>query len=154
VPVDYNDADFLAAVRGVAPGVVAAVFDNVGGDTARAAWAMLAPGGVLVSYAIIDAVSGVGSLWPPFLKHLGRILAWKVLPNGKRAPFYDLWAGHRTSPRRYRRRLEHDLGRVLELVRDGAVTANIAARFPLADVVQESKLAESRTLNGKVILVP
>ena len=112
------------------------------------------PGRRAVSYAIIDGVSGAGSLWPPFLNHLGRILAWNALPNGKRASFYDLWAGHRTSPRPYRGRLEHDLGRVLELVRDGAVTANIAARFPLADVVQTSERAESRTLNGKVILVP
>ena len=34
------------------------------------------------------------------------------------------------------------------------ITANIAARFPLTEAVAAMELAESRTLNGKVILVP
>jgi len=59
---------------------------------------LLAPGGALVSYAIIDAVSGTGSLWPPFLRAIGQALLWSALPNGKRATFYDLWSGHRSRP--------------------------------------------------------
>lgn len=152
-PVDYDDPDLARTVRALAPGGVDAVFDNVGGATTRTAWSLLAPGGTLVSYAIVGAVSGSANLWPPFLKHLGRILAWNAWPNGKRATFYDLWAGHRTSKARYRRHLEADLGRVLQLVQDGTITANIAARFSLTDIVSALELAESRTLNGKVILL-
>ncbi|GAA1563388.1 medium chain dehydrogenase/reductase family protein [Brevibacterium picturae] len=153
-PVDYNDPDLAATVRALAPAGVDAVFDNIGGDITRSAWGLLAPGGALVSYAIIGAVSGTGNLWPPFLKHLTRILTWNALPNGKRASFYDLWAGHGTKKARYRKHLEHDLRQVLDLVHDGTITANIAARFPLTDIVQALELAESRTLNGKVILLP
>lgn len=155
VPVDYADPDLASTVRRSAPaGGLAAVFDNVGGETARISWSLLGRGGTLVPYAIIAAVSGTGSLWPPFLRHLGRILTWNALPNGKRATFYDLWAGHGTRGKSYRRRLDEDLTHVLELVRDGVLTANVAARFPLTDISKALELAESRTLDGKVVLVP
>ena len=153
-PVDYADPDLAKTVRALAPAGVDAVFDNVGGATTATAWKLLAPGGTLVSYAIVGAVSKKQNLWPSFLKHLGRILAWNALPNGKRAAFYNLWAGHTTAKARFRRHLENDLGQVLQLVQNGTVTANIAARFPLTDIVQALELAESRTLNGKVILLP
>lgn len=151
-PVDYADPRLADAVRDLAPGGVDAVFDNVGGETTRVAWSLLAPGGVLVAYAIASAVTG--SVWPPFVKAVGRVLLWDLLPNGRRATFYDLWAGHRLRPARFRARLQEDLGTLFGLLADGTVTANIAARFPLTDVVAALELAESRTLNGKVILVP
>ncbi|THG29576.1 zinc-binding dehydrogenase [Naasia lichenicola] len=153
-PVDYNDPDLARRVRALAPRGVDAVFDNIGGATTRASWRLLAPGGAMVSYAIITAVSGTGSLWPPFLKAIGQALLWSALPNGKRATFYDLWSGHRARPARFRRRLEEDLGHVFALLADGTITSNVAARFALEDAAAAFALAESRTLNGKVILLP
>ena len=152
-PVDYAAPDLADRVRALAPAGVDAVFDNIGGATTRTARSLLRRGGTLVSYAIIDAVSGTGSLWPPFLGHIGRITWWNALP-GQRAVFYDLWSGHSRAPKRFRAHLEQDLGRVLELVRDGVLTPRIAARFPLTEVVQAMELAESRTLDGKVVLLP
>lgn len=153
-PVDYNDPDLATRVRALAPEGVDAVFDNVGGDTSRTGWSLLAPGGTLVAYAIIGAVSGTGNLWPPFLTTIGRLQLWNLLPNGKHATFYDLWAGHATRKARFRRHLEHDLTRVFALLADGTITANIAARFPLTDAAAALTLAETRTLNGKVVLLP
>lgn len=154
IPVDYADPDLAATVRELAPTGVDAVFDNVGGETTRVAFSLLARGGTLVTYSIISAVSGGGSLVAPFVKAIGQAMLWSALPNGKRATFYDLWAGHRFRPLRFRRRLESDLGHVFELLRRGTIRANIAARFPLSEAVAALELAESRTLNGKVILVP
>lgn len=154
IPVDYHDPDLDAVVRRIAPGGVDAVFDNIGGATTTTSWELLARGGTLVSYAIIDAVSGTGGLLRPFLGAFGLALLRTALPNGRRATFYDLWAGHRTRPARFRRRLEEDLGHVFEMLRTGTITANIAARFPLSEAAAALELAESRTLNGKVILVP
>lgn len=153
-PIDYHDPDLAGTVRDLAPGGVDAVFDNIGGDTTRTAWTLLAPGGTLVSYAIIEAVSGTGNLGTPFLKALGRILTWNALPNRKHATFYNLWTGHTTRKARFRRHLEADLTQVLTLLADGTLTANIAARFPLTEIAKALELAESRTLNGKVILIP
>ncbi|MGY4859886.1 medium chain dehydrogenase/reductase family protein [Cryobacterium sp. AP23] len=153
-PVDYADPDLAARVREIAPGGVDAVFDNVGGDITRTGFALLAAGGTIVTFSIIQAAAGTGSLVIPFAKALGQALLWSALPNGKRATFYDLWAGHTLRPARFRRHLEHDLTAVLTLLKEGTITANIAARFPLTDVVAALELAESRTLNGKVILLP
>jgi NADPH:quinone reductase-like Zn-dependent oxidoreductase len=153
-PVDYSDPNLAARVRELAPSGVDAVFDNVGGETTRTAFSLLARGGRLVTYSIITAVSGGGPLVLPFVKAIGQALLWSALPNGRSATFYDLWAGHRARPARFRRHLEADLGHVLHLVQDGTITANIAARFALSDTVAALRLAESRTLNGKVILLP
>lgn len=153
-PVDYADPELADRVRELAPGGVDAVFDNVGGQTTRTAFTLLARGGTLVTYSIIAAVAGSGGLVAPFMKAIGQALLWTALPNGRSATFYDLWAGHRFRPARYRRHLEADLGHLFELLERGDITANIAARFPLSDVVAAMELAESRTLNGKVILVP
>lgn len=153
-PVDYNDPQLAARVRALAPGGVDAVFDNVGGDTTRTAFRLLARGGTLVSYAIIAAVAGTGSLWPPFLQAIGRGLVWSALPNGKRATFYDLWAGHATRKARFRRHLQEDLGQVLALLADGTLQPVIAARYPLTEAAAALTLAESRTTNGKIVLLP
>ncbi|MFG6403105.1 medium chain dehydrogenase/reductase family protein [Microbacterium sp. P04] len=154
IPVDYADPNLEATVRRHAPAGVDAVFDNIGGDMAKTSFALLARGGTLVTYAIAKAVSGTGPLMMPFMKTLGQAVLWSALPNGKKATFYDLWAGHTLRPARFRRRLEEDLGHVFELLRTGTITANIAARFPLTEAVAALELAESRTLNGKVILLP
>lgn len=154
IPVDYADPNLSAAVREHAPAGVDAVFDNIGGQITKSSFALLARGGTLVSYAIIDAVSGTGSLMTPFLQAIGQALLWSALPNGKKATFYDLWSGHRYRPARFRRHLEEDLGHVFGLLRDGAISANIAARYQLEDAQKAMRLAESRTLNGKVVLLP
>jgi NADPH2:quinone reductase len=154
IPVDYADPDLAASVRRHAPDGVDAVFDNIGGDNSALSFGLLRRGGTLVIYAIVDAVSGTGPLMSPFLKTIGQALLWSALPNGRKATFYDLWSGHRLRPARFRRRLEHDLGQVFELLDAGTITANIAARFPLTDAAAALELAESRTLNGKVILLP
>lgn len=154
IPVDYADPRLASLVRGHAPSGVGAVFDNIGGDNTRRSFDLLARGGTLVSYAIVTAVSGSGPLMMPFLKAIGQAVLWSALPNGRKATFYDLWAGHTSRPARFRRHLEEDLGRVFALLRDGVISANIAARFPLVEAAAALELAESRTLNGKVILLP
>jgi NADPH:quinone reductase-like Zn-dependent oxidoreductase len=136
------------------PRGVDAVFDNIGGPMMRVSYGLLAPRGALVCYAIIAGVSGTGGLVMPFVKAVSRVLLWNALPNGHRARFYDLWAGHKRRPARFRKHLEEDLGHVFTLLADGSLKANIAARFPLDDVASALALAESRTVNGKIILLP
>ncbi|MBD8101603.1 medium chain dehydrogenase/reductase family protein [Plantibacter sp. CFBP 8775] len=154
IPVDYADPELATRVRELAPDGVDAVFDNVGGETTRTAFGLLARGGTLVTYSIISAVGGTGPLMAPFLLAIGQALLWTALPNGRSSTFYDLWAGHRFRPARFRRHLEADLGEVFRLLEHGDITANIAARFPLTEIVAAMELAESRTLNGKVVLHP
>ena len=153
-PVDYNDPKLAERVRELSPRGVDAVFDNIGGPIARVSYRLLAPRGAYVGYAIIAEVSGTGGLAMPFVKALSRVLLWSALPNGHRAKFYDLWGGHKRRPARFRKHLEEDLGHVFTLLADGSLKASIAARFPLDDAAAALTLAESRTVNGKIILLP
>jgi NADPH:quinone reductase-like Zn-dependent oxidoreductase len=88
------------------------------------------------------------------LKLFGRLMLWNVLPNGRRAGFYNFWAGKRFRPAAFRTRLSEDLTQVLRLVGTGALTPQIAARIPLPEAASALALAESRTVLGKVVIVP
>lgn len=79
---------------------------------------------------------------------------WSVLPNGRRALFYNFWGGKHVRPKRFRRGLASDLSSVLALLKEGAVTPHVAARIPLSEAGKAMTLAESRTVYGKVVLVP
>ncbi|MEN3615987.1 zinc-binding dehydrogenase [Plantactinospora sp. ZYX-F-223] len=90
----------------------------------------------------------------PVLKLFARLNAWNALPNGKSAHFYNLWSGKRRCQTSWQRRLTEDLTQVLRLLADGSLVPQIAAKFALTDTVAALRLAESRTVVGKVIIVP
>lgn len=149
LPVDYH-GDVPAAVREIAPGGVDAVFDHLGIGSVPASWRLLAPGGTLVAYGTAGNLNDTGSKQLPVLKVAARIWAWNTLPNGRHACFYTVWPGRGPA----RERARQDLAQVLQAMADGHITARIAARFPLAQAADAIRLAESRTISGKVILTP
>jgi NADPH:quinone reductase-like Zn-dependent oxidoreductase len=153
IPVDYRNEDVPARVRELAPDGVAAVFDHVGGPGIVDSWRMLARGGTLVSYGTASTRDVPGNPRLPVLRLLGRLWLWNALPNGRRATFFNLWAGARKRDR-FRADLRHDLGEVLGLLQDGAVTAQIARRFPLRDAGAALRYAEQGGIVGKVVLEP
>jgi NADPH2:quinone reductase len=153
IPIDYRNEDVPARVRELAPKGVAAVFDHVGGPGIVDSWRMLAPGGTLVSYGTAATRDVPGNPRLPVLRLLGRLWLWNVLPNGRRATFFNLWAGARNRDR-FRADLRHDLGEVLRLLHDGAITPQIARRFPLRDAGEALRYAEQGGIVGKVVLEP
>ncbi|MEV6614748.1 medium chain dehydrogenase/reductase family protein [Streptomyces sp. NPDC051051] len=153
-PVDYRTDDIPARVRALAPGGVDAVFDHVGGPGIVDSWRLLAPGGTLVSYGSASTRDDEGSGRLPVLKLLGRVWLWNALPNGRHAFFFNVWAGRALSRDRFRARLRADLAQVFTALERGEVTAQIAARLPLAQVADALRLAESGTVAGKVVLTP
>ncbi|MFF9280442.1 medium chain dehydrogenase/reductase family protein [Streptomyces griseosporeus] len=153
-PIDYRTEDIPARVRELAPGGVHAVFDHVGGRSIVDSWHLLAPGGTLVSYGSASTRDDEGSKQWPVLKLLGRVWLWNTLPNGRRAYFFNVWAGRALSRSRFRARLRADLTEVFEALRRGDITARIAAELPLAQAAEAMRLAESGTVAGKVVLHP
>jgi NADPH:quinone reductase-like Zn-dependent oxidoreductase len=151
VPLDYADPRLSEHIRELAPGGVDAAFDNLGGVHLRRAWRLVAPGGALVSYSI--AAHESGPMVPAFLATLARIGLWNILPNGKRASFYDLWSGRRHLAA-FQQRTREDLTTVLSLLAEGRITAQVAARVPLSRIGEAMTLAEARTVAGKVVVVP
>ncbi|MEV6733229.1 MULTISPECIES: medium chain dehydrogenase/reductase family protein [unclassified Streptomyces] len=153
-PVDYRSGDVPARVRALAPGGVDAVFDHVGGEGIVDSWRLLAPGGTLVSYGSAATRDDEGSGSSPILKLLGRVWLWNALPNGRRAYFFNVWAGRAYARNRFRARLRSDLTQVFTALQRGEITAKVAAEIPLARVAEAMRLAESGTVAGKVVLVP
>lgn len=153
IPVDYRDPAMYQRIRELAPDGVDAVFDHVGGAGLAESWRLLRRGGTLVSYRTAATKDDEGNSRLPVLKSFARLLVWNLLPNGKSARFYNFWAGRRRIGT-FRARLGEDLTQVLRLLADGVLVPRIAARFPLADAGKALALAESRTVAGKVVIVP
>ncbi|SEG97742.1 NADPH:quinone reductase [Nonomuraea solani] len=153
-PVDYRDPDMYRKIRELAPDGVHAVFDHVGGAGLVESWQLVRRGGTLVSYGTAATKNDAGNSRLPVLKSFALLATWNYLsPNGKSAHFYNFWAGKRRLST-FRARLREDLTQVLRLVADGVLTPRIAAEFPLAEAGAALTLAESRTVAGKVVLVP
>jgi NADPH2:quinone reductase len=152
-PVDYRDRQLYARIREIAPDGVDAVFDHVGGPAIVESWRLLRRGGTLVSYGTASTKDDEGNSRLPVLKLLARLATWNLLPNGRSATFYNFWAGRRRADA-FRARLREDLTSVLELLAGGVLTAQVAARFPLSEAGAALALAESRTVAGKVVIVP
>lgn len=153
-PVDHHDPDMYRRIRALAPGGVDAVFDHVGGPGIAESWRLLRRGGSLVAYGTASTKDDEGDSRLPVLTLFGRLALWNVLPNGRAASFYNFWAGRRLRTDAFRARLRDDLTTVLTLLADGVLTAQVAGRFPLSDAASALALAESRTVAGKVVIVP
>ncbi|MFD8396358.1 medium chain dehydrogenase/reductase family protein [Streptomyces sp. NPDC059680] len=153
-PVDYRTENVPARVRELAPDGVDAVFDHLGGRSVTDSWRLLGPGGTLVAYGSATTRDDSGSKQWPVLKILGRVWWWNALPNGRRACFFNVWAGRAVNKDRFRSRLRADLTQVFHALERGEVTARIAARLPLTEVAEAMRLAESGTVTGKVVLIP
>ncbi|MEU1985042.1 medium chain dehydrogenase/reductase family protein [Nocardia sp. NPDC019395] len=153
IPVDYRDPQMYQRISEIAPDGVDAVFDHVGGAAIAESWKLLRRGGTLVSYGTAATKDTEGNSQLPVLKLFAQLALWNYLPNGKSARFYNFWAGKRRLDS-FRSRLRADLTQVLRLLADGVLTAQIAAEFPLSEAGSALSLAESRTVTGKVVLVP
>jgi NADPH:quinone reductase-like Zn-dependent oxidoreductase len=154
IPVDYRAGTVPEQVRALAPGGVDAVFDHVGGRSVVDSWHLLAPGGTLVCYGSASTRDARGWKQWPVLKILARTTLWTLLPNGRSASFFNIWAGKKLRQDRFRARLRTDLTEVFTALRRGEITTTIAARLPLSQAAEAMRLAESGTVSGKIILVP
>ncbi len=151
-PVDYNDSDLAGSVLKLVPGGADAVFDHLGGASFARSFSLLAKGGVLVCYAIASALNDTGNILIPFLKVMAQLAWWNILPNGRKAYFYNIWSGK--GSKAFQAQLREDFAQVTTLLSSGVLKPQIAACFPLSQITAAMKLAESRTAYGKVVLVP
>lgn len=153
-PVDYNAPDLAKRIRALAPTGVDAAFDHLGLESARLSFSLLAQGGSLVSYGNAVMLNRPGSMVGAFMVLLSQLTLWNLLPNSHSASFYNFWGGSRIAPKAFRARLHKDLTALFGLLANGAINPPIAARFPLTEAGAAMVLAESRTVQGKVVLIP
>jgi NADPH:quinone reductase-like Zn-dependent oxidoreductase len=146
VPIDYRTENFVARIHQLAPGGVDAVFDPIGGKNWWASYSCLRKGGALVCYGSQTALSegklaaGLG------FAMLGLI---KILPDGKRASWYNVKNLRDAFPEMFR----EDLTRLFELLFQKKIHPVIAERLPLREAARANELLEKGQVSGKLVLL-
>ncbi len=153
VPVDYAAEDVAARARAISDGGVVAAFDHVGGRHLRTvSLKALAPGGLAILYGGYDATRGgrVRPLAALDLMFNSRVPAYGLFQRSQGVIGYSapLWRAHRAA--RYRR----DLSAVIGLAGEGRLAPRVGATFPLSQAVEAHRALESRTIAGKIVLLP
>ena len=145
-PIDYRSENFVARLRELAPGGVDAVLDPIGGKNWWASYGCLRKGGALVCYGSQAALSE-GKLAAGFgFATLGLV---KILPDGKRACWYNVKSLSDTSPEMFR----EDLTRLFDLLCQQKIHPVIAGRFPLREAARANELLEKTQVSGKLVLL-
>lgn len=148
-PLDYRD-DVAAAVRELAPGGVNAVFDHIGGAGLSVGWALLAPGGTLVSFDSSVAGFQPGQWLRPHLPAMRKVLGWTLASvlratRGRTAKMYYVRPGPA---------FRADLASLFSLLRQGVLDPPIGGRYPLEQAPQALRRLVDGRVVGKLVLVP
>jgi NADPH2:quinone reductase len=115
------------------------IFNHVAGDTLRSDLAMLAPLGMIVSYAVIGGMPEAD-------------LFKEMRANIERSPAVRCFTMHSYDHLPERRQIAME--RSIDLLASGKVRPSLAAPIPLAQAARAHELIESRAALGKVLLRP
>jgi len=133
----YRETDFVAAVKSIVPGGVAAVFDGVGKDTFHASFDCVRRFAMLVNY-------GNASGHPPPLDLL--LLAKKGSLSVARPALSSITADVPL--------MRQAAAELFDLVARGVLTFPVSRCYPLGDAAQAHRDIEERKSAGSMLLVP
>ncbi|MEU5028644.1 quinone oxidoreductase family protein [Streptomyces milbemycinicus] len=142
--IDYRRQDFETIIREREPHGIQAVFDHIGGSNLAKSYRVLAPGGVLVSYAFAGRP---GHMIGDTVRGAARVKLMNMRP-GRRAALCMVPRELKTNRDWYRDSLE----RLLSLARSGEIEPSIAAIHPLAKAGDVHAALERREITGKIVL--
>ena len=147
VPIDYRTENFVDRIRHFAPEGLDCVLDPIGGKQWWASYSCLRRRGSLVCFGAQAAISK-GKL----SAGLGFALLglMKILPDGKRASWYNVKNLRNQHPEWFR----EDLSRLFALLSARQIQPVIAARFPLRDARRANELLETSQVSGKLVVLP
>ena len=138
--IDYSKEPVVERVLAITAGRGAdIVFDHVAGKPFTDGLKMVAPVGMIVSYAVLGGMPE-SDLFKEMRGNIEKSPAVRCFTMHT----YD----HMEEPRR------EALMRALDLLAGGQVKPAIAARFPLKDARRAHELIESRRATGKIVLKP
>jgi len=151
--LDYQAEDVVARTRSISAGGVMAAFDHIGGRHLRKlTLPALKPTGIGVLYGGYDATRG-GKVHPLAVVDLmfnSRLSAYTLFGKSQGIASYAVPAWRDLRAQAYR----DDLATVLGLVGDGTLRPPIGETVPLRDAAKAHRTMESRSVTGKIVLVP
>jgi NADPH2:quinone reductase len=138
--IDYNTEPVVERVLSLTGGHGAdVIFDHVAGQAFTDGLKMVAPLGMIVSYAVLGGMPE-SDLFKEMRANIERSPAVRCFTMHT----YD----HMEEPRR------EAMARAIELLGSGTVRPAIAARIPLSEARRAHDLIESRQATGKIVLKP
>ena len=138
--IDYSKENVAERINALTDGRGADIlFDHVAGKAFTDGLKMVAPLGMIVSYAVLGGMPE-GDLFKDMRANIERSPAVRCFTMHT----YD----HMEEPRR------EAMARAVELIGSGQVKPAIAARFPMAEARRAHELIESRSAMGKIVLKP
>ncbi len=148
-PIDYQREDFTR----VLPGGFDVIFDGVGEDDFRRAFAALKPGGLLCVYGYSVRVQAHPGL-PGTLLWISRLYLWRrllsLLPGGQRIYLYSINLMRAQHPAWF---LE-DLAMLFDLLARGTIRPRVAERIAFEQVIDAHRRLEAGGLDGRFVLCP
>jgi NADPH:quinone reductase-like Zn-dependent oxidoreductase len=145
-PIDYRTENFRERIRQLAPEGLDIALDPIGGRNWWASYNCLRRGGTLLCFGASSAVTK-GKLEAG----LGFALLGltKILPDGKRAGWYNIKILRDAHPEQFR----EDLSKLFELLGERQIQPVIAERFPLREAARANELLENSQVQGKLVLL-
>ena len=154
-PIDHRAEDVPARVRELAPGGVAAVFDHVGGPGIDDSWQMSPRRHARLLRHRGRPRDVPGNPRRAGAEAVAKLQVWNPLPNGRKATFFNLWAGQRLPPRALSAQLREDLTQ--SSTRSATARSRRRSRATLParrDAAAALRYAEAGGFTGKVVLLP
>lgn len=150
VPIDYQHADFVQAMKTLEPGGVQAVFDPVGGAQLSRSSQVVAKGGTLVMMGASAAAQGNGNPMLTLASTVLRLVALGLRPDSRKVKVYMIESALKKNPEHFR----EDVATLLGLLQQGKIKPQIARVLPLSEARQAQELLEGGKVTGKMILQP
>jgi NADPH:quinone reductase-like Zn-dependent oxidoreductase len=151
-PIDYREEDFVKRILTLTGDGVDAVFDPIGGAHLRQSFKTLRKGGRLVAYGLSSVVTHGGNLAVTFIGQSIEMWWWSLLPNSKKASFYDIGKGGIMT--QHPEWIQEDLATLLTLLAEGKIKPVIAERLSLGQVAYAHEQLETSQVEGKIVLLP
>jgi NADPH:quinone reductase-like Zn-dependent oxidoreductase len=139
IPIDYRTQDFVEVIHQAEPTGLDFVFNGMGDEYIMRGLIVLRRGGVLVHYG------GPESL-PGFLRLMGKLVLFNVLPNGKSIKGYGTHTGSVDTFR-------EDWAQLFKLLEGGQIRPIVTARFPILEAANANALLESGQVIGNIVLL-
>jgi len=147
--IDYQREDFTR----VLPDGFDVVFDGVGEEDYRRAFAATAPGGLVCIYGYTAGVQARRGL-SATLAWIARVYVRRKLrslrPKGKRLRVYSINAMRATDLAWFK----DDLAELFALLAEGAIQPRVAERIGFDQVAEAHRRLEAGGLDGKLVLCP
>jgi NADPH:quinone reductase-like Zn-dependent oxidoreductase len=154
-PIDYRTDDFVARVMQMTGNQgVDAVLDAVGGTNWWRSYKTLKPGGaqvggILVGYGISAALRDGKPSKLIGAASFGLLGLLSLLPDGKRAVWYNIASWKRKRQEWFR----EDLGALFALLAEKEISPEISERLPLREAARAHQLLENARVTGKIVLL-